>query len=241
MNRDETIARGPEMAPVLREDDAVAWMAPCDSDRGGTWMGANEYGVVACLLNAYRQGESLLPDPSSALRTRGEIIPHLLAKGPIEDACNWMNSDFDATQYPSFSLFVLSPRSACCFTWYHGGDLQRKPLSPGWCVSSSCGWDSAEVIRYREAAFDDWRNEGCAMVGDVPAFNLFQAEGEEDKAPLMRREWSTTRSITQVQVNPSTQKIDMRSWPEPVPQGSQPATHLTLNLHATAEVRGTDN
>lgn len=59
MNRDEARDRAPEVPPAIHHND-VNWLAPSDSARGGTWIGVNDRGVVACLLNGYVEGDSVI-------------------------------------------------------------------------------------------------------------------------------------------------------------------------------------
>ena len=61
-NRDELRSRGPARPPERLEREGTAILAPIDGDRGGSWIAANEHGLVACLLNGYVE-ES---DPAAA-------------------------------------------------------------------------------------------------------------------------------------------------------------------------------
>ncbi len=47
MNRDEARSRGSEVSPKHHQPaNTPDWLAPLDSDTGGTWMGVNEFGTV---------------------------------------------------------------------------------------------------------------------------------------------------------------------------------------------------
>jgi uncharacterized protein with NRDE domain len=53
MNRDERRTRGEELAPrKAGGGSSPAWIGPADGAKGGTWFGANDRGIMACLLNA---------------------------------------------------------------------------------------------------------------------------------------------------------------------------------------------
>lgn len=232
MNRDEALTRGPETPPSVNYEDHGAWVAPQDSDRGGTWMGANEDGVVACLLNAYLPGESLLPDTSGRFCSRGEIIPLLLAKGPASYGLTWLLETFDPEVYPSFTLLVTAPEGTTCLSWLRRGKLEVETIDSEWYIRSSSGWDSEEVAGWREEEFERWLESGCETVQGLLRFHLLQVEGEEDRSPLMRRDWSATRSVTQVSVRPTEGEVEMRYWPEPAPTSERPAVRLSLPLRA---------
>ena len=231
MNRDEADARAPETPPQIhRPGGAPVWVAPHDSEKGGTWMGANELGVTACLLNAYRPGESLLPDTSGEFRSRGEIVPALLERGKFEEGVRWLLEEFDPRSYPSFTLLAASLEGAKRFTWLRDGAIAVDGIDPGWTVHSSSVWDSEPVIRWRERAFARWLDSGAEMTGDLPRFHLIQEEGHAVRSPLMRRDWSSTRSVTQVAVDAGAGRVDLRYWPNPTPETVEPARRERMRL-----------
>ena len=233
MNRDEMIARAPESPPVIsRSGDGVTWIAPKDGEKGGTWMGANDRGVVACLLNFYQPGESLLPDPEGRYRSRGEIIPLALSHGSDDAVVSWLLESFDPTAYPSFDLHVISAQAMRRFIWLKKGPLELMEIDEKWCVYSSSGWDSGDVIRWRDARFREWIERGEPKSGHLPTFHILQEQGHEDRSPLMTRDWSTTRSITQVQFAPGGGELTMRYWPHPQPDSQAPETSDSLPLVA---------
>lgn len=195
-------------------------------------MGANEDGVVACLLNAYLPGESLLPDTSGRFRSRGEIIPMVLDKGPVSEGLAWLMETLDPEAYPSFSLLVASPEQTVCLSWLRRGKLEIESIDSEWYIRSSSGWDSEDVARWREEEFDRWLETGHKTVSGLPKFHLLQVEGEEDRSPLMRRDWSATRSVTQVLVNPAEGEVEMRYWPNPTPDSERPASRLSIPIRA---------
>jgi Transport and Golgi organisation 2 len=231
MNRDEALGRAPENPPRIHADDAVRWMAPHDGEKGGTWMGVNEYGVVACLLNAYLPGESLLPDTSGHYRSRGEIIPAMLAQGGGAEAVAWIESKLEPKNYPSFMLLVFARDVARCYTWHKQEAMRCEDLTDAeWVLRSSSGWDSSEVSRWREERFDEWRVGGEEMVDHLPKFHLLQESGREDWSPLMKRSWSATRSVTQIAIDFDDLSIDLRYWPQPHPNSHHADAHLALPL-----------
>ena len=229
MNRDEAISRAPEIPPAIHaEDGSAAWMAPQDSAKGGTWMGANECGVVACLLNYYRPGESLIPQPQQGDRSRGEIIPRMLTVGGLDQGTTWLEESFDPEPYPSFTLLLFTLASGRRITWLRGTSLRYDTIEGTWSVISSSGWDSERIIRWREERFQQWLADGETMQGTLPSFNVLQVPGKEEWSPLMKRDWSSTRSVTQAAVDPS--KALLHYWPDPAPNSVEPSTSLALNL-----------
>lgn len=238
MNRDEAYSRAPECKPELREGARGDWAAPFDSERGGTWMGVNTWGVAACIMNAYQPGESLLPDTTGRFRTRGEIVPALLAAGDDDAARRWLETELDPARYPSFTLLVASPDATWIYEWPGKGALVASTNRDAWLVRSSSGWDSADVIRWREERFTQWIGAGAPHVDALPAFHLLQETGHAERSPLMRREWSATRSITQARVRTDVGSIHLRYWPMPAPDAREAAAHCSMRLVAVpAETR----
>ena len=238
MNRDELLTRAPESPPQRHSDGATTWVAPHDGEKGGTWMGANDHGVVACLLNFYLPGENLLPDRSGRYRSRGEVIPQLLSHGDFNTGVAWLQNRFAADAYPSFDLHVVGPERTLRFMWLRRNGLESEDTTAEWQIYSSSGWDSAEVTRWREQAFDDWLQAGGNLIDTLPAFHLLRKAGAEDFSPLMVREWSTTRSITQARVLYQSSRCELRYWPLPQPDSGPPAACIALPLLQAAEPRG---
>ena len=52
-SRDELRTRGAALAPRLHPTAGGRFLAPVDSDGGGTWIAVNDRGVGLCLLNDY--------------------------------------------------------------------------------------------------------------------------------------------------------------------------------------------
>ncbi len=50
-NRDEKYTRGRASAPRIETRNGMRYLAPIDSDSGGTWILTNELGITLCLLN----------------------------------------------------------------------------------------------------------------------------------------------------------------------------------------------
>jgi hypothetical protein len=104
-NRDEMAAR-PSRAPARHWPDRPHVLAGLDETAGGSWMGMNDDGVVACVLN--RVG-SLGPAPRK--RSRGELVLEALDHATAGDAA-WAMADLDPIAYRSFNLFIADNERA---------------------------------------------------------------------------------------------------------------------------------
>ncbi len=104
-NRDEMADR-PWRAPARHWPDRANVRAGIDEFAGGTWLGVNDEGVVAGILN---RRESLGPDPR--LRTRGELVLEALDHADAADAVAAL-ADLDGHGYRSFNMVVADNRDA---------------------------------------------------------------------------------------------------------------------------------
>ena len=81
-------------------------VAGLDELAGGTWMGLNDTGVVACILN--RHG-SLGPAPGK--RSRGELVLDALDHSDANDAAGALR-DLDPAAYRPFNMLIADNRDA---------------------------------------------------------------------------------------------------------------------------------
>lgn len=216
MNRDEAAHRGPEVPPRRQPTGtpgAPTWWAPADSDSGGTWMGVNGLGWVACLLNRYAPEDT---DPARLLpgqRSRGEIIPGVLAHRTETDALTWLREGLSPALYGSFTLVLALPSATHTFEWAYGEGLQESNLDGEWTMLTSSAFDTAAVLEWRRHRFEAWQQAGCRFEETVPAIHLDRPADEEHRAILMDRGISATRSITQVDSRETGHHAVMRYWP----------------------------
>lgn len=214
MNRDEARFRAPEVPPRVFQDgpSALHWLAPTDSQAGGTWFGVNEYAVQGCLLNRYMPEDIEKLNVPGPRPSRGQIIVDVLAKGLEHNAFDWIDKSFDPEPFPSFHLVVIGPRQTRSFAW-NGKTLEKQAHLESWLFFSSSSWRTAEVIQYRREAFEAWVAAGAPNEGPLPSFHVWQPPDRAEWAPLMDRDISATRSITQTMTDCSKHVTEMRYWP----------------------------
>lgn len=214
MNRDEARFRAPEIPPQVMTDEkhALRWLAPTDSQAGGTWFGVNEYAVQACLLNRYMPEDIKKLNAPGPRPSRGQIIVDSLAKGREKEVFKWLHESFDPSPYPSFHLIVIGPSQTQSFAW-NGQTLEKQVHSGTWLFFSSSSWRTEEVIQYRKEAFEAWVEKGAPTEGLLPSFHIWQPPDRAEWAPLMDRQISATRSITQTITDFTNHFTEMRYWP----------------------------
>lgn len=238
MNRDERRDRAPEVSPRISVDDAigVAWAGPRDGAAGGTWMGANEFGVVACLLNQYASGSAAPPARDPSRPSRGAVVPALLTRGPWTQVLAWLESGFDPTAYGGFRLVIANAHETVLVVWTGAGRIETTRQSAERFFLSSSSWNQEEVLPWRRARFDEWCAVGAKATHRIPAIHLLRPDGMEAWAPLMAREHSATRSITQVDLGRRGHGLRVRWWP--VVDGrvaAEPEGEAALALRAGSE------
>jgi len=235
MNRDERWTRAPELPPVLHPAAGAerAWIAPADGERGGTWIGANDDGVAACLLNAYAPGDlDLIGRPD--VPSRGEIVPAVLARD-AEGALRFLEQELAPARYPSFVLVVLTPRQGRVLRWTLNGEVEHEALAEGWSLITSSWWRAEEVVAWRRQRYAAWLAAGAPLAGPLPAFNLIDEPEAREHSPFMTRSFSGTRSLTGVAVDRERGEAEMRYWARPgmgTIDPTRPSSSLALALRA---------
>lgn len=104
-NRDEMIDR-PWAAPGRHWPDRPEVVAGLDRTAGGSWLGLNDHGVVAAILN--RRG-SLGPAPGK--RSRGELVLEALDHADALAAAEAL-AELNPQAYRSFNMVVADNRDA---------------------------------------------------------------------------------------------------------------------------------
>jgi uncharacterized protein with NRDE domain len=238
MNRDERRSRGNELPPAEAGGGHVPrWVGPADGARGGTWFGASDHGVIACLLNAYEPGDLALLGRDD-VPSRGGIIPRLLAL-ERQAGRRWLRSELDPSPYPSFTLVVVTADAGELVIWRSGRELGLEPIDEGWTMVTSSFFNADEVVPWRHRQFQRWRDSGEEEVDGVPAFNLLEVDGRREWSPLMTRPFSITHSLTQAELRPSESSVRLRYWRrdgESAIDTERPtaAVHLPLSAAAVA-------
>ena len=98
-NRDEMLNR-PSLPPARHWSDRPDVIAGRDEFAGGTWLGINDYGVSAAILN--RTGSL---GPTTDKRTRGELVLEALDHSDAKSAAEALEN-LQSSTYRSFNLII---------------------------------------------------------------------------------------------------------------------------------------
>ena len=143
-NRDERIDR-PWDPPARYWPDREEVVAGRDREAGGSWLGLNDHGVVAGVLN--RSGSL---GPADGKRSRGELVLDALDFGAAADAAEAL-TDLDAGAYRSFNLVLADARDAFWVKGEGAGRVQVQRAPEG--VSIFTAYDMNDVSGSPRARF----------------------------------------------------------------------------------------
>jgi uncharacterized protein with NRDE domain len=128
-NRDEMVGR-PALPPGRHWPDRAEVVGGLDLEAGGSWLGVNDWGVAAAILN--RHGSL---GPAAGLRSRGELVLEALDHADAVAAAAAL-THLDPAAYRTFNLIVADNRDG--FWLRHdgtpssrGGRVEARPLADG--------------------------------------------------------------------------------------------------------------
>jgi len=158
-NRDEMRNR-PSRPPGRHWDDRPEVVAGLDETGGGSWLGMNDHGLIAAVMN--REGTlGALPGK----RSRGELVLEALDHAAAGEAAGAL-ADLHPDAYRPFNLVIADPRDA--YWLRHGGDgeIRVHPIPPGLHMLTAAELDDPRNPRirtyfesFRKAALPDPEGE----------------------------------------------------------------------------------
>jgi hypothetical protein len=144
-NRDE-MGNRPWQPPGRHWPDRPEVVAGLDQLAGGTWLGVNDHGVVAGILN--RPGTL---GPAPGLRSRGELPLEALDHADARSAVAALQA-LDAKAWRPFNMFVADDRDAF---WLRAlgdrgdGRVQAMPIPDGLSMLTAHDLNDTESARIR--------------------------------------------------------------------------------------------
>lgn len=147
-NRDERIDRR-WREPGSHWPDRPGVVAGLDELAGGSWLGINEFGVAAAILN--REGTL---GPATGKRSRGELVLEALDHADAAAAAEALSA-LDPAAYRPFNLLIADNRDAFLLLHRDSMGLRRlevEPLPSGFSMITAGERDdpsSARIRHYR--------------------------------------------------------------------------------------------
>lgn len=231
-NRDELKSRAQEERPELQRRDGVAYLAPRDGERGGTWLVANEFGVTIGILNDY----ACPWRPAAGPRySRGHIVQACAAAGTYAEVLRVLQSQ-PLERVAAFHVFVISPHEGPRVIHWQGLQLVTRETPAPVPPLTSSSFATEEVIGMRRERFSFFvRNPRAAEPAELLAYHRQHARAAGAHSVLMCRPDASTRSICHVRV--SGERVELAYQPvqwEPMGPVIAPANALMLSRRRLA-------
>lgn len=174
---------------------------PIDPSSGGTWIGANDAGLVICLLNG--NPPRARPSATRKLESRGVIVPRLLANGDLATAAQ-RALDLEPTRFPEFRLLITDGCTHCIVTSDGMAiDCVRYSVAREPLLLTSSGLGDHVVQRPREALFKRMIGGHHDPLEAQRRFHSHTWKGREHVSVLMSRPDARTVSQTAIDLWPS--------------------------------------
>src|SRR5579864_1894868 len=172
-NRDEMIDR-PARPPGRHWPDRPEVVAGIDELAGGTWLGLNDWGVAAAVLN--RHGSL---GPAAGLRSRGELVLEALDHADAVDAATAL-SHLDPAAYRTFNLIVADNRDAFWLRHAGTGEIGVQPIKPGVSLIAAGDIDDFST---RRLAFALIPFTGADVPDEAGAWTAWEALLSDERPP----------------------------------------------------------
>jgi hypothetical protein len=211
-NRDELLTRRAALPPTLWDAGARRALMPIDSESGGTWMAANDAGLVFVILNTYPGGPVRMGGVS-----RGTIIPTLVGCATASSALAQAQA-LRADRYSPFRLLLID-RYQVVECWPDGDRIRhRRAYLHGAIMRSSSGLGDGVVAGPRRTLFQRLFTGSLDARAAQDLFHRHQWPGREAISVNMRRDEARTVSRTVVEVRDRSVALSYQAveWPHAV-------------------------
>ena len=176
-NRDEVLDR-PWTPPGRNWADRANVRGGRDNLAGGTWLGVNDTGVVAAILN--RRGSL---GPQDGFRSRGELPLEALDHADAASAAEALNN-INPEGYRPFNMVIADNRDAYWLkvtTAQWGANVELTPLPPGLSMVTASDRNDSNSARIRtylpqfekakppdpvSGDWSDWKNLFASRIHD---------------------------------------------------------------------------
>lgn len=212
-NRDERLTRGAEAPPTeARTPDGRRYLAPTDTDAGGTWIAANDAGLTVAILNGYI--ESRGPAPAEWI-SRGQLVRDVAAFTRASHLTR-ISAPRDLARYRPFVLVCVDVHGASRVLRWDGLNAVLSPDARAEVPFISSSYAQDAVQSERAAMYTAQIADPAAPTeAELTRFHAYvdPEDGPTAFTPSMRRGDAATRSQVRVDVTPEA--VSMRYAPGP--------------------------
>lgn len=203
-NRDELRSRPSGLPPTLWTAGGRSALMPTDPQSGGTWIAANDTGIVFALLNV---NAGLTSAPAAI--SRGTIIPALIGCATVSEALHRARG-LQANRYRPFRL-LLFDRYQLVECWPDADRIRhRRSFLNGPVMRTSSGLGDAVVIGPRRNLFRHTFLDHSDPIAAQDRFHLHRWPGREHLSVNMERSDARTVSHTVVEVGLQSVSLSYR-------------------------------
>ncbi|MBI3821699.1 MAG: NRDE family protein, partial [Planctomycetes bacterium] len=216
-NRDESPLRPAALPPQLRRFGSRFALLPIDPLFDGTWIAANDAGLMMTLLNRY-PGQHRQPRDASA-PSRGTIIPTLLSCDDLATARR-LAHEIARQPFNAFGLILTDGIALTEITRTADGvQIVDTPRLQTPLLFTSSGLGDEIVGAPRRELFVQWfANE--ATIDRQDQFHRHSWPERPQVSVCMRRPEARTVSCTAIEVGPKSAR--MTYWPQPPDEAGLP-------------------
>jgi hypothetical protein len=211
-NRDERLTREPALPPTIWAAGVRRALMPIDPPSGGTWIAANDAGLVFVLLNA---------NPAAPVQTgdisRGTIIPTLVGCGSVSRAVAEAQH-IRADRFAPFQL-LIADRHEVVDCWPDGDRIRhRRSCLRGAILRTGSGLGDALVAGPRQALFRRTLTGAHDVRAAQDKYHRHRWPGREAISVNMRRHDAATVSRTIIEVREGSVRLSYQAieWPHAV-------------------------
>ncbi|QDV06960.1 hypothetical protein Poly30_24780 [Planctomycetes bacterium Poly30] len=218
-NRDELLTRGPEIPPRIQTSpEGVRYIAPGDSEAGGTWIAANEHGLTVALLNGYivSRGPTL-----EHYQSRGALVRLLASlERPLESLA--MLSPHELAPYRPAVVVLKAPGDPALVARWDGLTVAIDVSGERQLPLTSSSFEQDEVQLSRRALYTSLvlggEEKKRADAPDPERLAAFQRHVDAERGPTaftptMQRADAATRSQCHIVVTKSNVHFEYRPGP----------------------------
>ncbi|HEV8123889.1 MAG TPA: NRDE family protein [Gemmatimonadales bacterium] len=143
-SRDEQRARAPGLPPRVERGHGIGWIAPADTEAGGTWIGVNTAGVATAIANLFVGTPPVAP---AIKLSRGLLVRRLLGRSSTALVATSL-SGMNLQPYEPFTLVSLETgRAPLILRWDRQALTSVEPLGRVLLVTSAGGHRPIEAAR----------------------------------------------------------------------------------------------
>ena len=203
-NRDERLTRAAALPPTVWVAGSRRVLMPIDPESGGTWIAANDTGVVFALLNANPgmclQSTNPVDPPAPS---RGTIIPSLVESATVSEALARAER-IRVERYAPFRLLLFDRFQLVECVGHDGRIRHRRSYLSAAIMRTSSGLGDAVVAGPRRALFQRFFSDPRDARAAQDMFHQHRWNGREAVSINMRRSDARTVSHTIVEVGSDT-------------------------------------